>query len=295
MAVVRETAPSPVAPDYAHLETALQLTAIALLLSPMGPWFVRPAVLGAAALCLISPRVLRMPAIWVGLALAIALRIAEDWPLADNHIYLLVYWSLAIGVALRSVDPPTTLAWLSRRLLGLAFLFACLWKVILSPDFLDGRFFRVTLLTDPRFGEAAMLIGGLSADQLDANRHALAPLPDGAELLNPPAVVEPARLRAFATASTWGVLALEALVAAAMFLPASRAAAIVRHTALLLFCAITYAFAPVAGFGWALLVMGLAQVESGRVWLGRAYVVAFLMVLFYTEVPWADLVLDMLR
>jgi hypothetical protein len=183
----------------------------------------------------------------------------------------------------------------SRRLLGLSFLFACLWKAILSPDFLDGRFFRVTLLTDPRFGEVAMLIGGLTADQLEANRRALAPLPDGAELLNSPAVVEPFRLRAFATASTWGVLGLEALVAAAMFLPSSRASTIVRHTALLLFCAITYAFAPVAGFGWALLVMGLAQVESRQLWLGRVYVVAFLVVLVYTEVPWADLMLDMLR
>src|SRR5262245_62998649 len=72
-----------------HLDTALRLTAIALLLRPMGQWFVRPAILGAAALLLISPRALRTPAIWLGLAGAVAVRIADDWPLADNHIYLL--------------------------------------------------------------------------------------------------------------------------------------------------------------------------------------------------------------
>jgi hypothetical protein len=56
----------------------------------------------------------------------------------------------------------------------LAFALAVLWKAVLSPDFLDGRFFRVTLLTDPRFGEVAMLAGGLTQDQLDQNRQSLA-------------------------------------------------------------------------------------------------------------------------
>ena len=55
----------------------------------------------------------------------------------------------------------------------------------------------------------------------------------------------------------------------------------------------TYAFAPVAGFGWLLLVMGAAQTDAGERWLRRAYVVAFLVVLFYSEVPWAGLLLDL--
>lgn len=68
-----------------------------------------------------------------------------------------------------------------------------------------------------------------------------------------------------------------------------------RHAALLLFCGITYAFAPVAGFGWLLLVMGLAQVEPRQIWFGRAYIAAFVVVIFYHELPWADLMLDWLR
>ena len=55
----------------------------------------------------------------------------------------------------------------------------------------------------------------------------------------------------------------------------------------------TYAFAPVAGFGWLLLVMGAAQTGEGDVWLRRAYVAAFLVVLFYSEVPWAGILLDL--
>jgi hypothetical protein len=244
---------------------------------------------------LISPRALRIPAIWLGIASAIAVRIAEDWPLADNHIYLLAYWTFAVGLSLRTQNPPAPLAISSRQLLGLAFAFAVLWKAALSPDFLDGRFFRVTLLTDPRFGEPAMLIGGLSDEELAANRTALAPLPNGAQLLHPPTVIEPPRLRVLAALSTWGILLLEAAVSVLMLLPTSPLISPLRHGALLVFCAVTYAFAPVAGFGWLLLVMGLAQVASNQVWLERIYIAAFLGVIFYAEVPWADLMLDVIR
>jgi len=165
----------------------------------------------------------------------------------------------------------------------------------LSPDFLDQRFFRVTLLTDPRFGFVAQLIGGLSADELEANRTALAPLPHGAELLDSPEIHEPARLRAFAAIATWGVLVLEAAVSLLMLVPVSDRLALLRHGVLLVFCGVTYAFAPVAGFGWLLLAMGLAQLGSRQAWLERVYVVAFLVVVFYDELPWAEVLLDYLR
>jgi hypothetical protein len=277
------------------LEVALRLTAIALLLRPMGGWFVRPVIMAAAVLVLVSPRALRMPALWLGVSIAIAFRIAADWPLADNHIYLLAYWCVAIALSLHSKEAHGTLAFNSRALIGLAFAFAVLWKAVLSPDFLDGRFFRVTLQTDPRFGEPAMLIGGLSSEQLDANRNALMPLPQGAELLNPPRVFEPQRLRILASVATWGILILEASVAALMLVPSARISARWRHAALLTFCLVTYPFAPVAGFGWLLLLMGVGQTDQDQVWLRRIYVGAFVAVLFYTEVPWAGLLLDLGR
>ncbi|HZM93506.1 MAG TPA: hypothetical protein VFB92_08800 [Vicinamibacterales bacterium] len=285
----------PASDADAYVDVALRLTAIALLLRPMGPWFVRPMILALAVVVLIVPRALRHPLVWAGVGLLIALRIASDWPLADNHIYLLCYWSLAVALALRTSDASRTLAFTSRWLVGLAFAFAVLWKAVLAPDFLDGRFFRVTLLTDPRFDAVVQLIGGLSQEQLDANREALVPLPHGAELLDPPVVHEPARLRALASVSTFGILALEAAVALSMMGPTTRISAILRHATLLSFCGITYAFAPVAGFGWLLIVMGLAQLAPQQVWLGRAYVAMFLAVLFYGEVHWAELALDLVR
>jgi hypothetical protein len=80
-----------------------------------------------------------------------------------------------------------------------------------------------------------------------------------------------------------------------MLLPTTRLTAALRHVALLVFCGVTYAFAPVAGFGWLLLVMGLVQVDPGQIWLGRTYIAAFLGVLFYSEIPWPSLLLDLLR
>jgi len=280
---------------YSYVDVALRLTAIALLLRPMGPWFVRPAILAAAVVVLIVPRALRHPLVWGGVSLLIAIRIADDWPLADNHIYLLCYWSLAIALALRTSHAPRTLAFTSRWLVGFAFACAVLWKALLSPDFLDGRFFRVTLLTDPRFDAVAQLVGGLSQAQLDGNREALVPLPNGAELRDPSVVHEPVRLRALASISTFGILALETIVALSMMAPTTRIFEMLRHATLLSFCGITYAFAPVAGFGWLLLVMGLTQLAPRQVWLGRAYIAMFLAVLFYGEVHWAELALDLVR
>jgi hypothetical protein len=257
----------------------------------MGDWYVRPIVLGLAVLSLVSPRILRRAETWLVVALLIAWRIAADWPLADNHIYLLGYWCLAAAIGLRASEPPTSLATSGRLLIGLAFACAVVWKLLLSPDFIDGRFFRVTLLTDPRLVHAAQLIGGLSDAEIEANRKALEPVPGGAERLEPVPILESPRLRALAVAGKWGVLLLEAAVAMLMLWPSARLA-MARHAALLMFCVTTYAFAPVAGFGWLLLVMGAVQVLPHQRWLRSAYVAAFVVVLFYAEVPWPAMLLD---
>jgi hypothetical protein len=280
--------------DAAALELPFRLTLIHLLLRPMGPWPVRATILGLAAAGLLSRRVLTAPATWLALAGATAARLVVEWPLPDNHIYLLAYWCAAAALALALPVPAPLLARSSRALIGLAFACAVIWKAGLSEDYLDGRFFRVTFLTDDRFADAARLVGGLSEEQLEENRRFLAPLPAGAELLHPPRLFEPPRLRAFAWAATWCGLALEAVVATLYLLPGSGRRERLRHVALLAFCVVTYAVAPVAGFGWLLLVMGLATAGPEDRLLIRAYVVAFLLVLVYSEVPWAGAALGWL-
>ena len=184
------------------------------------------------------------------------------------------------------------LARTNRLLLGLVFAFAVLWKAALSPDYRDGRFFAVTLLTDDRFSEVVQLLGGLSDAQLRENREYLTPLPEGAELLKPPVLHAPRRFRLLVLVATWGTLAIEALAAALWLAPLThRALLLTRHGVILLFCLTTYAFAPVAGFGWLLIVLGLATCVPGDRWLRALYVATYAMVLLYAEVPWASLAL----
>jgi hypothetical protein len=272
-------------------DSVLTLTAIILLLRPLDVWWVAAFVLPAACLSLLSLTVRRAPLTWILVALIIGARIVVVWPLSDNHIYLLAYWCLAIGLALSSATPAATLSASSRWLLGGAFGMAVLWKAVLSPDYLDGRFFRVTLLTDERFADAALVFGGLSRDQMAQNRAFLEPLPNGAELLSPPPFVEPPRLRAFAAVTTWSGLILEGLIALTCLIPLTRLD-IARHALLLAFCITTYALAPVAGFGWLIATMGLAQCRPHQRLLLGAYVAVFILILMYSEVPWAGVLAD---
>lgn len=278
------------ASDLGAASIVLRLTAIMLLLRPMGPWWVAPFILGLAGLALIFPRVLHSPATWCSLAAFTFLRIATDWPLADNHIYLLGYWCLAIGLALGSRDS-TILGRSSRLLIGLAFLFAVIWKVALSPDYLDGRFFRVTFLTDPRFENLTLLAGGLTGEQLAESREYLRPLLEGAEVIDQPVLHEPPAFSFLVAVSTWATVIVEALCAIFFLFPlGARSAA--RHILLLLFCLVTYALAPVAGFGWLLLAMGLAGVGEEDRATRAAYVTTWVLVLLYDQIPWTALAVD---
>jgi hypothetical protein len=281
----------PVHDEGGIADPVLTLTAIVLLLRPLDVWWIAPFVLAAACLSLLSRPVRRAPVTWILVALFVGARIVVVWPLSDNHIYLLAYWCLAIGLALSSAAPAATLSASSRWLLGGAFAMAVLWKAVLSPDYVDGRFFRVTLLTDQRFADASLVFGGLSPEQMAQNRAFLDPLPEGAELLAPPPFVEPPRLRAFAAVTTWGGLILEALIALTCLIPLKRLD-IARHALLLAFCITTYALAPVAGFGWLIATMGLAQCRPGQRSLLGAYVAVFLVILVYSEVPWAGVLAE---
>jgi hypothetical protein len=281
------------APDEGGVaDSVLTLTAILLLLRPLDVWWLAPFVLAAACLSLTVRAVRRAPLTWILIATLVGARVVAVWPLSDNHIYLLAYWCLAIGLALSTAASGATLSASSRWLLAAAFVMAVVWKAVLSPDYSDGRFFRVTLLTDERFADAALMFGGLSRDQMAQNRAFLEPLPEGAALLDPPAFVEPPRLRAFARIATWGGLFLEAVIATAFLLPAGSWGELTRHASLLTFCLTTYALAPVAGFGWLLASMGLAHCRTDQPWLRGAYLAVFILILLYAEFPWASVLAE---
>jgi hypothetical protein len=269
------------APDLAG-----RLLLVALLLHPVGDWRVRPALLALCALGLLVAPALRSAWLWLGLALLAAARVLLDWPMSDNHAYLLAYWSLALALAAWAPDRDASLAQSARLLVGLTFAFATLWKV-LSPDFLDGRFFRVALVADQRLADFGRIAGGLDAEGFEGLRDFVTQHVDGR--LPPPVEAPelPERYARVATAATFGTAALEAALAVAFLAPLRFGVESARHALLLLFCATTYAVAPVQGFGWLLVSMGLAQCSPDRRALRAGYLLAFAAILLFAELPWS--------
>ena len=267
-------------------DLALRLLLVALLFQPVGQRWLRPLFVALAALGLLSPSALRSAALWIALAALAVARIASGWPNQDNHSFLLAYWLLAAALAALAGERDRILAWNGRRLVGLAFAFATLWKLVLSPDFTDGTFFRVSLVDDSRFEDFTRLAAGLDAGELDALRDLVRGHQDSVYVPAPDASAPPARLFAVADVLTAATLAIELAVAAAFLAPTGLWISRARHALLAAFCAGTYALAPVAGFGWLLLSLGVAQCEPEKERTRLVYLVAFAVVLFATRWPW---------
>ena len=113
------------------VDLPLRMTLLALSLRPIGGGLLRPGFLVLTVLGLVVPGLLRRSTLWALLTALAAFRVLEDWPLPDNHAYLLCYWCLAITLALRTAEPEPVLALNGRLLIGLVFAFAALWKLVL--------------------------------------------------------------------------------------------------------------------------------------------------------------------
>jgi hypothetical protein len=269
-----------------RLQLALALTMLDLLLNPVGAWYLRPIILSIAALSLLVPGLLSKPGLWYVLAFCMAVRVFQDWPLSDNHAYLLGYWCLAVAIALGSERKENLLATNARLLIGLVFLFATAWKLLLSTDYSDGTFFRVTFLTDHRFSGFIQLFAGFSAEQISSMAEFLDQHVDlPATILSP--VEEGDRFKLLAQMATIWNIVINALIALAFLLPKITYLPRYRDELLLIFCTVTYAIATVSGFGWLLIAMGVAQSDPQRPHIRLMYVVVFMLIIFYREVPWA--------
>jgi hypothetical protein len=279
----REIARQVLAAD--GMDLVLRLTLLMLLLGPIGNWTVRCLVLLLGGAGLVFPVVLRQPLLWIGLTMLTGWRVIDDYPLADNHSYLLCYWCLAIACALLSRQSIETLAFQGKVLIGLVFLLATVQKAVISPDFRSGVFFRYTLSADQRFENFASLAGGVHKKTIEANREYLQSdkhTTSSREL----EFNEPPSLRRLALVMTWGTLALEFALAAAFLWPRKDWIYRQRNNLLIVFCLTTYAVATVAGFGRLLIVMGLAQCSPEARDTRLAFIATYGLILIYEESPW---------
>jgi len=276
----------------ARLDLALRMTLLGAALDPPLLWFERLPLVALASFGLLVPAALRSRALWLGMLALASWPLVWSWPFPDNHDYLSALWFLAALCALASAAPPEALAHHARRLVGLSFAFATLWKLALAPDFVDGRFMRVTLLTDARFENLAVLAGGLGWEDWERNDLAIDALLAGETTPAASGLVEPPELRRLASGLTVLTLVLEGALAVAFLWPPGRGPSRLRDALLLAFGATTYSFATVRGFGWLLMTLGAAQ-AAGR-HARYAYLAVFALIACYRSVPWSRALIEWL-
>lgn len=240
----------------------------------------RRAVAGAvvAATLFVIPSLRRSWRVWLTLAVIYAAWYWADWQLLDNHVWLMPVWLGAVALSLHGDESDSELGAQATILIALVFVFALVWKVR-SPDFASGAFFEYTLLTDPRFAPVAQWLG-VPAETLASNMAVATSGPTAGILVGGAAV------RGLAGLLTWGTFLVEGAVAVSWGF--RRLPDWTRHASLGLFCVITYALAPVAGFGMILLAMGAAatRTEAGaRRYLGG------MAILFIWAAVWNAVVL----
>lgn len=273
MSVLNQTISLKSPADYALVAAAaLPLTVVAS--SPSR------AAVGAAvsAILLLAPAARRDWRVWLGLAATYAAWYWSDWQVLDNHVWLMPVWLGAVAVSVYSEDTAAELRRQATVFVTLVFVLALVWK-FRSPDFSSGAFFEFTLLTDPRFAPVAQWLG-VPAETLASNRVVAAAGPTAGVLEGGEAV------RGIAGLLTWGTFVVEGSVAATWGLRVLPDWT--RHASLGLFCIITYAIAPVAGFGLILLAMGAAAAKTTTG--ARAYL-AGMAALFVWSAVWNVVVL----
>ncbi len=272
-----------VAPER-RFELVGGMTLLLLLLHSEPVWYLEVGVYGLSVAALLYRPLVRKPALWFGIAAFLTAGHVSVWFHLDNHKFLLTYWCLAVGLSLLAADTTRALRTNARLLIGLAFLFAVVGK-LLAPDYLSGAFFEGLLLTDGRFFGVAHVFGGIPLPDLQLADLAREDLLVFGDLRIPFDLPSTPRLTALAQGLTWWTLAIEAAVAVLFLWPEDRGPSRWRDPALLLFIVTTYPVTPVIGFAWVLAAMGTAQsTQRGWRYWPVLYVAAYLFVMLSTSV-----------
>ena len=280
--------------SHCRFDLGLAATMVCLLFAPVGAPNVRPLGLMLLGAMILFPALRRHPGIWIGLTMVAAWRVISNWPLPDNHAYLLVYWCGAISISLhgREEEADRVLSSNARLLIGLTFLLAVIQKAV-SPDYLDTSFFRFILIWDDRFEDFSLLFSSITEEQLDAMRGCWSTLLADDPRTCPDGKSASEAIGTLAWISTWGNF-IDQAVAAICFLASPRSF-MGRHRDIVLiaFCFLTYAVAPVTSFGWLLLAMGLAQSTHHR-FVRLGYITAIGTLLVYHSLDIFEVALNLL-
>ena len=282
-------------PEGLRFDLVTNLSLVLFLLHAPEFWYAR-SPLTVLAICGLIYRPLRMRMeFWAATTAILALSLWLNWFAVDNHKYLEAYLSLALCCTFTAAeaDRPAILAGTARWLIGLCVGLSVAWKLI-SPDFIDGSFFEFTLLVDDRFAHVASWFGGVSLETLYQNREVEHMLTHGyvqGVAVEDVTLKSSAQLKLLAGCITGWTLAIESLLALAFLLPSRLRLSWLRDPALIVFAATTYLVANVQGFGWLLMILGIAQCRRTRA--AFLYVAVYLLIEVY-NIPYGDMVSSVL-
>lgn len=244
---------------FFYFFTLFSLNPVTLIINPLTLFFKLFIVIGVVA------QITKQYAFWLVITILLALIYLPEWYKIDNHEYLIIYWALAMAVALYSPTPKETLQKTAALLLGLCFFFATFWKVI-TPEFMDGSFFQFLLAGgDSRFREFSVMISGMNNEMISANQSTFYSIKEGnfVDTFVHLEITEHLHLKALTL--TWWTIILEGAVAFLFLVNAKMVSPYIKHGALILFIVTTYPVAPVITFGLLLVCMGISQSKNHKI------------------------------
>jgi hypothetical protein len=269
------------------LELVLLLTLLLLVTRTPEYWYSQ-AVIVILSVCGIAFRPVREAAtFWLIVAGFLGAELFFHRDVADNHKYLEVYWCVALFCAcsLPASDREQVVAFNARMLIGLCLAFAVFWKAVSATYFDGASFFRLTLLTDPRFESMVQFLTSIPHEVLATNREN-ENLIKTAWSLGPDLTRVPlggsSEVYPLALLLTWWTFLFELLLAVAFLWPNGPRIERVRNALLLTFGMTTYLVATVREFGWLLMILGLAQCAPGSKWARVLFFITVLVIQVFT-------------
>jgi hypothetical protein len=262
------------------VDVVTRLSMVLLLLYSGNEWYYRVPIALMCVAALLNQRLFSSANFWFFVTVFLASGNYYNWYTIDNHRYLIMYWCFGLCCAFSTADPRRAVALNARLLIGLCFLFAVVWKVA-AGQYADGSFMHFTMLADERFRNVAEFFGGIDSQKFTYNQTALTHLVGGERGLQSVTLMDTPQLRQVALIVSWWTILIEGLVALAFLWPGERGLARFRDALLLVFLVTTYAVATVVGFGWVLVIMGIAQLPQRSRHLLFFYIMAFFVLQIY--------------
>jgi hypothetical protein len=268
--------------DGAAALAAYMLIPLLLINGIAVPYLVAMHLVVAVVL-VTAPEIRRGPWVYLALAASWAPELVMRWFRHEDHVYLGVYWCIAIGLSRLPGRSTKDLQTSARLLIGLCFAFAVLNK-LRAPEFISGQLFHYLLLEDVRFRKTiAETVGALSPALVSQNEASLALVNRWDATGTVAVLASTQRIPLLAVAMTVWTFVIETALAL-VFLASHRRFERWRHALLIAFCLSVYIVAPVIGFGGLFLGMGLTLCRDEQVRTRGLYVAAYLGLLCWTMV-----------